>query len=244
MPDAISRPSGRLAGRIALITGASRGIGAAVARRFAAEGAQVVLTARTVGGLEAVDDAIRTAGGLPATLVPLDLMKLDEVDRLGPAIFGRYGRLDIVVGNAGTLGALTPVAHSDPKVLQQVMTINVMANYRLIRSVDPLLRQSDAGRAIFVTDLVTEEVAPFWDLYAASKIALETMVRAYAAEVTRPELRVNLIYPGAVATALRSKAFPGEDQSVLPSPDSVTDTFVELAEPACTRHGQTVRVRG
>ena len=233
--------SPRLAGRIALITGASRGIGAAVARRFAAEGAQVVLTARTVGGLEEVDDAIRSAGGLPATLIPLDLIKLDEIDRLGPAIYERFGRLDILVGNAGTLGALSPVAYSDPKIIQQVMTINVMANYRLIRTVDPLLRQSDAGRAIFVTDRVTEETAPFWGLYAASKIALETMVRAYAAEVTRPSLRVNLVYPGVVATVLRSKAFPGEDRSGLLQPDGVTDLFVELAEPACTRHGETLR---
>lgn len=235
-------PSSRLAGRVALITGASRGIGAAVARRFAAEGAEVILTARTVGGLEEVDDDIRAAGGKPATLIPLDLMKLDEIDGIGPAIHQRFGRLDILVGNAGTLGALTPVAYSDPKILQQVMTINVMANYRLIRTVDPLLRQSDAGRAIFVTDSVAEEVAPFWGLYAASKIALETMVRAYAAEVTRPQLRVNLIAPGVVGTALRGQAYPGEDRASLPTPDSVTELFVDLADPACVHHGQTVHV--
>ena len=230
-----------------MITGASRGIGAAIARRFAAEGAQVILTARTVGGLEEVDDTIRAAGGLPATLIPLDLMKLDDVDGLGPAIYQRYGRLDIVVGNAGTLGALTPVAHSDPKVLHRVMTINVTANYHLIRTVDPLLRQSDAGRAIFVTDAITDtvngSVLPFWGLYTASKIALETMVRAYAAEVTRPELRVNLVAPNPVATALRVKAFPGEDRSHLPQPDAITDVFVDLAEPACTRHGEVVHIR-
>ncbi len=235
--------SGRLAGRIALITGASRGIGAAVARRFAAEGAEVVLTARTVGALEEVDDEIRAAGGLPATLIPLDLMNLDEVDKLGPALHQRFGRLDILVGNAGTLGALAPVAYSDPKILQRVMTINVMANYRLIRTLDPLLRQSDAGRAIFVTDIMEGESVPFWGLYAASKIALETMVRAYAAEITRPELRVNLIYPGVVGTALRAKAFPGEDQTALPRPEDVTGTFLDLADPACARHGETVRAR-
>ncbi|MEI8393444.1 MAG: SDR family NAD(P)-dependent oxidoreductase [Rhodospirillaceae bacterium] len=231
----------RLSGRVALITGASRGIGAAVAKRYAAEGAQVILTARTVGGLEEVDDAIRSTGGLPATLIPLDLMKLEQIDGLGPAIHERFGKLDIVVGNAGTLGTLTPVAASDPKVLTQVMTINVMANYRLIRTADPLLRQSDAGRAIFVTDYFAPPISPFWGLYAASKIALETMVRAYAAEVTRPELRVNLIYPGVVATALRAKAFPGEAPDTLPGPVSVTDGFVALAESACTRHGETVR---
>ncbi len=232
--------SGRLAGRIALITGASRGIGAAVARRFAAEGAEVVLTARTIGGLEEVDDAVRAAGGKPATLIPLDLMNLDEIDQLGPLLHQHFGRLDILVGNAGTLGALTPVAYSDPKILQRLMTVNVMANYRLIRTLDPLLRLSDAGRAIFVTDLMEGESVPFWGLYAASKIALETMVRAYAAEVTRPELRVNLLYPGVVGTALRAKAFPGEPQASLTQPDEVTDAFVDLADPACSRHGETV----
>ncbi|MEI6985908.1 MAG: SDR family NAD(P)-dependent oxidoreductase [Rhodospirillaceae bacterium] len=236
-------PPPRLTGRVALITGASRGIGAAVARRFAAEGAQVVLSARTVGGLEEVDDAIRAAGGLPATIVPLDLTNLDEIDRLGPAIYQRHGRLDILVGNAGTLGALSPIAYSDPKTFQQLITINVMANYRLIRAVDPLLRQSDAGRAIFVTDSVTVETRPFWGLYAASKIALEAIVRAYAAEVTRPQLRVNLIDPGPVATMFRRKACPGEDISTLPPPETVTDAFVDLADPLRTVHGITVRVR-
>ncbi len=233
-------PTARLAGRVALITGASRGIGAAVARRFAAEGAELVLTARTVGALEEIDDAIRADGGKPATLIPLDLMNLDEVDKLGPALYQRFGRLDIVVGNAGTLGALSPVAYSDPKILQRVMTVNVMANYRLIRTVDPLLRQSDAGRAIFVTDAMEGEGVPFWGLYAASKCALETMVRAYAAEVTCSALRVNLIYPGVVGTALRAKAFPGEDQRQLRRPEEVTQTFLELACPSCCRHGETV----
>ncbi len=235
--------TGRLAGRIALITGASRGIGAAVARRFAAEGAEVVLTARTVGALEEVDDQIRATGGIPATLIPLDLMNLDEIDQLGPILYQKFGRLDILIGNAGTLGALAPVACSDPKILQRVMTVNVMANYRLIRTLDPILRQSPAGRAIFVTDLMEGETVPFWGLYGASKIALETMVRAYAAEVTRPDLRVNLVYPGVVGTALRAKAFPGESQAPLRQPDEVTDIFVELADPACTRHGETVHAR-
>ena len=242
-PTAPPTDGGRLAGRIALITGASRGIGASVARRFAAEGAEVVLTARTVGGLEEVDDQIRAAGGKPATLIPLDLMNLDEIDQLGPMLHQRFGRLDILVGNAGTLGALAPVAYSDPKILQRLMTVNVMANYRLIRTLDPLLRQSDAGRAIFVTDLMEGESVPFWGLYGASKLALETMVRAYAAEITRPELRVNLIYPGVVGTALRAKAFPGIDRKTLTQPEAVTDAFVDLAEPACLRHGETVHSR-
>ena len=245
--DAMTTPptpaAGRLAGRIALVTGASRGIGAAVAKRFAAEGAEVVITARTVGGLEEVDDEIRAAGHPPATLIPLDLMNLDEIDQLGPLIHQRFGRLDILIGNAGTLGALAPVAYSDPKILQRVMTVNVMANYRLIRTLDPLLRQSDAGRGVFVTDLLEEESVPFWGLYAASKRALDTMIRAYAAEITRPELKVSLLYPGVVGTALRAKAFPGEDRKVLAPPEAVTGAFVDLADPASPRHGETVHAR-
>jgi NAD(P)-dependent dehydrogenase (short-subunit alcohol dehydrogenase family) len=232
----------RLAGRVALITGASRGLGAAVARRFAAEGAQVVLVARTVGGLEAVDDAIRQAGGLPATLVPQDLMHLDAIDALGPAVYERHGRLDILVGNAGVLGALAPIAASDPKTWHLTHTLHVLANARLIGTLDRLLRQSDAGRAIFVTDTAaTGAITPFWGLYGASKIALETLVRTYAAEVVRPELRVNLMDPGPLRTGFRAGAFPGEDITRLPLPETVTELFVALAEPACTRHGEIVR---
>ena len=232
-----------LAGRVALVTGASRGIGAAVAIRLGAAGAQVVLLARTLGGLEGVDDAIRRAGGLAATLIPLDLMDLAAIDEIGPAIHHRHGRLDILVGNAGLLGGLTPIAASDAKAWHRTLTVNVLANARLIGSVDRLLRQSDAGRAIFVTDsFATETVTPFWGVYGASKAALETLVRAYAAEVVWPALRVNLIDPGPVRTALRARAFPGEDPGSLPSPESVTDLFLELACPGCTRHGETVRV--
>ncbi len=234
--------SRRLAGRVAVVTGASRGLGAAVARRFAAEGAQVVLVARTVGALEAVDDAIRQAGGLPATLVPQDLMELDAIDALGPAIHGRHGRLDILVANAGVLGALSPVAASDARTWHRTHTLHVLANARLIGTLDRLLRQSDAGRAMFVTDTAaTGAIAPFWGVYGASKIALETVVRTYAAEVVRPELRVNLIDPGPLRTAFRAQAFPGEDRNRWPLPETVTDLFVELAEPACTRHGELVR---
>jgi NAD(P)-dependent dehydrogenase (short-subunit alcohol dehydrogenase family) len=242
LPASSPAPALRLQGRVALITGASRGIGAAVARRLAAEGAQVVLVARTVGGLEAVDDAIREAGGLPATLIPQDLMELDRIDAIGPAIHDRHGRLDIVVGNAGTLGALSPIAASDPKAWAMVMTLNVLANARLIGSVDRLLRQSDAGRAIFVTDTAaTGAVTPFWGLYGASKTALETLVRTYAAEVVRPELRVNLVDPGPVRTALRSKAFPGEDVGGLRLPEAVTGLFAALAGPDCRYHGALLR---
>lgn len=234
----------RLSGRIALITGASRGIGAAVAKRFAAEGAHVILTARTVGGLEEVDDAIRSATGQSATLVPLDLRKTDQIDQLGYSIYERFKRLDILVGNAGVLETLGPIAQFEPKLWDRVMTVNVTANYRLIRTADRLLRASDAGRAIFVTSGAAQAPYPYWGPYAASKAALEMMVRSYAMEIASSNLRVNLLDPGVVATKLRVQAFPGEDQSTLTQPDSITDAFVALAEPACTRHGDIVKAQG
>lgn len=230
---------GRLAGRVALITGASRGIGAAVARRFAAEGAHVVLVARTVGGLEELDDGIRTAGG-SATLVPMDLRDCDAIDRLGAALFERYKRLDILVGNAGLLGTLTPIAQVKPAEWAEVLDVNVTANWRLIRSMDPLLRAADAGRAMFVTSTVGHAVRAYWASYAVSKAALEMMVGVYAAEVQKTNLRVNLINPGAVRTRMRAKAYPGEDPMTLKTPEEITEAFVELAEPACARHGETV----
>jgi NAD(P)-dependent dehydrogenase (short-subunit alcohol dehydrogenase family) len=229
-----------LEGRIALITGASRGIGAAVARRFANEGAHVVLVARTVGGLEEVDDAVQAAGG-SATLVPLDLKEFEQIDRLGAALYERYGKLDILVGNAAQLGVLSPLGHIDPPVWDEVMAINVTANWRLIRSMDPLLRASDAGRAIFVTSGVADGVFPYWGAYAASKAALEMMVRTYAGETAKTHLRVNLIDPGIVRTAMRAQAFPGEDPAALPHPDEIAGHFVALAAPSCTKHGRVVR---
>jgi NAD(P)-dependent dehydrogenase (short-subunit alcohol dehydrogenase family) len=232
---------GRLAGRIALVTGASRGIGAAVARRFAAEGARLVLVARTVGGLEEVDDEVRRAGGQPATLVPLNLRKFDKIDQLGASLYERFGRLDVLVGNAGVLGTLSPLGHVQPKTWTEVLEVNLTANWRLIRSLDPLLRQSEAGRAIFVTSGVTAHAHAYWGPYAASKAALETMVRTYAAEAEKTALRVNLLDPGVVRTALRAQAFPGEDPASLPAPEAVTDAFVELAAAECTRNGELVR---
>ncbi len=230
----------RLAGRIALITGASRGIGAAVARRFAAEGAHVVLVARTVGGLEEVDDAIQAAGGA-ATLVPLDLKEFDQIDRLGAALYERYQRLDILVGNAAQLGVLSPMGHIDPPVWEEVIAVNLTANWRLIRSMDPLLRAADAGRAIFVTSGVADGVFPYWGAYAASKAALEMMVRTYAGETAKTRVRVNLLDPGIVRTAMRAQAFPGEDPMTLAHPDEIAGHFVPLASPDCTKHGEVVR---
>jgi len=230
---------GRLAGRIALVTGASRGIGAAVAKRYAAEGAHVILVARTVGGLEEVDDAIRRAGGT-ATLVPLDLADGNKIDELGARLYERFGKLDILVGNAGTLGVLTPVGHMDPPVWDKVLAVNLTANWRLLRSMDPLLRRAEAGRALFVTAGVTRGVFPFWGAYAASKAALEALVKTYAAEVASFGIRANLVDPGVVRTALRAQAFPGEDPQTLPTPEAVTEVFVTLAEPSCRRNGQIV----
>src|SRR5262249_1394280 len=198
--------SQRLVRQTALVSGAPGGIGAAVARRFAAEGAHVVLVARTQGGLEEVDDAIRAAGG-SATLLPLDLAKLEEIDRIGPALYERFGGLDIFVGNAAAIGPLSPVGHIEAKDWERVLTVNLGANFRLIRTLDPLLRRAAAGRAILVTCAVTESVHPYWGAYAASKAALESLALNWAGEVTKTPLRVNLLDPGIVATKLRRFAF-------------------------------------
>jgi NAD(P)-dependent dehydrogenase (short-subunit alcohol dehydrogenase family) len=232
--------SARLDGRIALITGASRGIGAAVARRFAAEGAHVILLARTTGGLEERDDEIR-AMGREATLVPFDLRDFDKIDQLGAALYQRFGRLDVLVGNAGVLGSLSPMGHFDVKVWSEVIELNVTANWRLIRALDPLLRLSPAGRAVFTTCAAAREPLPYWGAYAASKAALETMVRVYAGEVTKTNLRVNLVDPGIVATALRAHGFPGEDRKTLASPDEVTEPFVVAAAADCVHHSEVLR---
>ena len=230
----------RLDGRIALVTGASRGIGAAVARRFAAEGARLVLVARTTGGLEEVDDAVQRASGETATLVPMDLRDGERIDRLGAALAERFGRLDVLVANAGMLVQLSPVGHHAPEDWEATLALNLSANWRLIRSLDPLLRASPAGRAIFVTTAAARDASAFWGAYAASKAGLEALVRCYAAETRRSTLRVNLLDPGPVATALRRRAYPGEDPSRLPAPDAVTEAFVALAEESCTMHGERV----
>ena len=235
--------NGRLAGRIALITGASRGIGEAVARRFAAEGAQLVLAARTTGGLEEVDDRIRAACGENAapTLVTLDLAEDDGIERLASAISERFGRLDILIGNASLLGTMTPMHQIDPKEWLQVMAVNLTANWRLIRAFDPALRASDAGRAVFVSSSAARGARPYWATYAVSKAALESMVLAWAAENPQTDMRINLINPGATRTVMRAEAYPGEDPMTLKMPDDVAGMFVDLAEPACVRHGELVR---
>ena len=232
----------RLKGRIALITGASRGIGAAVARRFAVEGAHPILTARTVGGLEEIDDEIQAMGG-KTTLIPVDLTEMDQIDQMGGAIHERFGRLDILDGNAATLGILSPVAHVTPAVWEETITLNATVNYRLIRSFDPLLRQSDAGRAIFVTSGAAKRSFPYWGLYSVGKAALEALVRTYAGEVAKTPVRANLIDPGIVRTALRAEAFPGEDPMTLAAPEDVTEPFVMLAEAGCQENGSLVHAQ-
>ena len=231
---------GQLDGRLALITGAARGLGAAVAKRFAAEGAQLILVDRLQGGLEEIDDAVRAAGST-ATLVPLDLALPGGIEELGHSIAQRFGRLDVLVGNAGVIGTLGPAWQLDIPVWDQVIAVNVTANWRLIRSFDPLLRESPSPRAMFVTSIVARNVFAYYSAYATSKAALEMLVATYAAEVARTKIRVNLVDPGILSTPMRWESMPGEERKTWPAPESATDPFVELASAACARHGECVR---
>ncbi len=228
---------GKLKGKIALITGASRGIGAAVAKRYATEGAQVILLARSQAGLEEVDDAIRQTGGTPPVLIPMDLRHHDQIDPMGLALFERFGHLDILVGNAAILGELTPLTHADPDMWQKVMDINLTANWRLLRSLHPLLTKATHGRVIMVTSGAAKAAFAYWGAYAASKAGLEMLLRTYAAENTRSSIRANLVDPSVVATSLRAQAFPSEDAHQHPAPEAITDIFVELASEQLTHHG-------
>ena len=233
--------SNRLKNRIALVTGASRGIGRAVAIKYALEGARVILLARTSGALEEVDDEIWKETGKRSLLVTIDLKKGELIDQLGEALYKRFGLIDIMVGNAAMLGGLQPVGHCSPEKWDEVITLNLTANWRLIRSLDPLLRLSEAGRAIFVSSGVTEGTAkPFWGVYASSKAGLEALVKSYAAETKRTNIKVNIIDPGAVATKMRSEAYPGENSENLSDPADVTDKFVELAETKLLHSGMKV----
>ena len=232
----MSAASPDLSGRVALVTGASRGIGYFVARELAAAGAHVVAVARTVGGLEELDDDIRAAGG-QATLVPLDLTDMAGIDRLGGAIHERWGKLDVLVANAGILGVIAPLGHVEAKVFEKVMAVNVTATWRTIRSVDPLLRLSDAGRAILLSSGAAHSARAFWGPYAASKAAVEAMGRSWADETKNSPLRVNCVNPGATRTAMRAQAMPGENPQTLPHPSEVAASIVALASPALTETG-------
>ena len=231
--------------RVALITGASRGIGAALALELAKLGAQCVLVARTQGGLEEVDDAIRSAGGKPATLLPFDLQKAEkDIDMIGPSIVERFGRLDILVHNAGVLNKLTPVAHIEPRDWAEVMAVNLTASWRLIRSCDPPLRASDAGRAVFVTTGRVLRPRAYWGMYGASKAGMEHLVTTWAQEVEGTPLRVNLVDPEIVATKMRAAAMPGEDPATIPQPADVAPGIAALCLPSETRHGARIRLGG
>jgi NAD(P)-dependent dehydrogenase (short-subunit alcohol dehydrogenase family) len=226
-----------LADRIALVTGASRGIGFALARKLAEAGAHVVATARTVGGLEELDDAIRAGDG-SATLVPLDLMDVAGIDRLGAALDQRYRRLDVLVGNAGVLGPTSPLGHVEPKAWDEALAVNVTANWRLIRSMDPLLQRSQAGRAVFVTSGAASNARAYRGPYSVSKAALDVLVRTYAAETASTPVRVNLFNPGPTRTRMRAAFMPGEDPATLPRPEQVADKIVELCLPGFQETGK------
>ncbi|MGL4323558.1 MAG: SDR family NAD(P)-dependent oxidoreductase [Beijerinckiaceae bacterium] len=222
-----------LQGRIAVITGASRGIGRAAALAMAKEGAHIIALARTSGALEELDDEIRAAGGESATLVPVDLKDFDALDRLGAAIHERWGKLDILFGNAGMLGPLSPLGHVPPKEWDTVMAVNVTANWRLIRSLDPLLRLSDAGRAVFVSSGAAHSCRAYWGPYAVSKAAVEAMARTYAEETRElTAVRVMLLNPGPLRTKMRAAAMPGEDPLTLKTPDDLAPHIVRLCSPA------------
>ena len=232
--------SGRLKGRVALITGASRGIGAAAARRLAAEGAQVVLLARGEGALAEQQDAITASGGR-ATIRPLDLLALDQVDALGPSLAARFGGLDILVAAAATLGPLTPLGHLGAEDWERVLALNLTAQWRLLRTLDPLLRRAPAGRAIFVADAVGERPRAYWGAYAVAKAGLQALARCWAEETRKTPLKVNLIDPGPVKTRLRAEAYPGEDATALKAPEAVAGAFLALAAPEFSASGQLFR---
>ena len=226
-----------LSGRVAVVTGASRGIGRAAAVALAKAGAHVIALARTQGALEELDDGIRRAGGT-ATLVPVDLKDYPALDRLGAAIGQRWQKLDILVGNAGILGEIAPLTHVDQPVWDAVMAINLTANWRLIRALDPLLRQSDAGRAVFVSSGAAHKCTAYWGPYSISKAALEALVRTYAAETASTPVKVMLVNPGPLRTAMRKAAMPGEDPASLKTPEELAPHIVRLASPDWSETGK------
>ncbi len=228
--------------RVVLVTGASRGIGYAAALEAAKRGAHIIALARTVGGLEELDDEIKALGGT-TTLVPMDIKDGAAIDRLGKAIFDRWGHLDGLAINAGILGPLSPLPHIGPKDFSSVMEINVVSAFRLLRSLDLLLRQSKAGRVVFVSSGVAESAKPFWGLYAASKAALNAMAKSYAGELNQTAIGVNVFYPGAVRTAMRAEAMPGEDPDTLPAPSEIAPKLVDMLSPDCKQRGKIFDVR-
>ena len=224
------------AGKVALVTGASRGLGYATAVHLARAGAHVVATARTKGGLEELDDAIKAVGS-SATLVPMDIADYPAIDRLGAVIFERWKKLDILIGNAGTLGKLTPIAHIDAKVWDDALAINLTSNYRLIRSMDPLLRASEHGRAVFVTSGLAHKCFPYWGTYSIGKAGLEALMKTYAAEIATTNIRVNCFSPGPTRTKMRATAMPGEDPETLPTAEDVSAQMIPMCVDDFTDNG-------
>jgi len=231
-----------LSGRVTLVTGATRGIGYHAALALADAGSQIIAVGRTQGALEDLDDAITSAGG-ECTLVPMDLKNYDGIDQLGAIINERWGRLDGLFGNAGVLGDITPANQVEPKIFDEVFSVNMTANYRLIRSLDPLLRMSDAARALFVTSSVSITRPAFWGAYAASKAALDTFVQTYAKEVEITNIKANLLNPGGTATKMRAKAKPGEDPNSLPQPQDIAPLIVDMLSPSYQANGEIVVFR-
>ncbi|MFW0777918.1 MAG: SDR family NAD(P)-dependent oxidoreductase [Rickettsiales bacterium] len=229
--------AGSLEGRIALITGASRGIGQEIAKRYAAEGAHLILISRDVKGLEETDDLVRAEGG-NATLIPFDLSEFDKIPELAKMIAERFTKIDILVGNAGMLGDMAPVADQNPENWHKVFDVNVHANFHLIRCFDPLLKASEAPRAMFVTSGITENINPYWGAYATSKYALDYMIKLYAAENEKTSLKVNLISPGQVRTRMHAQAFPGVDPETITPTEALNDVFVKLAKPDLQETGK------
>lgn len=228
--------------KIALVTGASRGIGQAIAIELGSRGAHVVCMARTVGGLEETDDKIKEVGGT-ATLIPADMTKFKELDALGPTLSQKFDHLDIVVGNAGLANTLSPLTHSDPSEWQNVMNINVTANFHLIRTLDPLLLAASHPRGVFVTTSKSLiEGRPYWGAYGVSKAALETLIKTYAAETRETNLRVNLISPGAVATKMRAGVMPGENPETLPTPEETAQKFMPYLAESFDQTGQVFQL--
>ena len=236
-------PSKPLLGRIALVTGATRGIGRASALALATAGAQIIATARTQGALEALDDEILAITGEHATLAPMDLINGEGADQLGLAIHQRHGKLDILVHAGAMLGGLWPVSHLDPPAWDRIVAVNLTSTFRLIRSLEPLLRQSDAARAIFLTSSVASRPKAFWGAYAATKAATETLVRCWADEMEHSPLRAAILDPGAMRTRMRAEAYPGEDPETLPDPSEIGPLVVDLVRPDREPPKETVRFR-
>ncbi len=225
-----------------LVTGASRGIGRAVALGLAKAGAHVIVAARSVAALETLDDEIQQAGGT-ATLLQLDLRKGDRIDQLGPTLYQRWQHLDIFVGNAGILGPLSPLSHVTEEGFLSTIEVNLTANWRLIRTLEPLLKNSNAGRAVFLSSGAASGKYAYWGPYAASKAGLEALAKTWAQELANTHVRVNVVNPGATRTSMRSKAFPGEDARSLPAPEDLLPLFLDLVSPACTRNGDVINFR-